>query len=505
MSGATLPFRKASTQAPAASSRVAIIDIGSNSVRLVVYDGTARLPAILFNEKVMAGLGRSLAATGSIDEAALTMATTALARFASLAREMAVDTIRTVATAAVRDASNGEQLIAIARSLGLEVELLSGEAEALAAGYGVLSGIPEADGIVGDLGGGSLELVRVVAGTVTDRVSFPLGVLRLEAIRARGKGVLDKTVATMLAQAGWSRRGEGLPFYLVGGSWRALARLDMHLTGYPLPVIHEYRMAAQTVTRLQRTIAQLGKGKIRAVPNLSSGRVATMEGAAALLGLLIKHLGSSETVVSAFGLREGLLFGQLSVEARREDPLIAAARDEGQRFGRFPEHGDLLEAWIAPLFEDEAGAAGAELARLRHAACLLADVGWRANPEFRAERGLEIALHGNWVGIDARGRALLAQALFTSLGGGLESPPPVGQLADIEDLERAKLWGLAMRLGQRLSGGIAGPLRRSSLAVAGERLVLRLDGDHAALYGEAVEKRHRALAGALGLTAGVEV
>ncbi|WP_423602953.1 Ppx/GppA family phosphatase [Sphingomonas sp. MS122] len=496
----TLLFRKPRAETVPATRRTGIIDIGSNSIRLVVYDGAARLPAILFNEKVMAGLGRSLAETGAIDEAALVIATTALARFASLAREMEVDSLRTVATAAVREASNGAQLIAIARRLGLEVELLPGEAEALAAGYGVLSGIPEADGIVGDLGGGSLELVRVVAGTVTDRVSFPLGVLRIAAIRERGKGVLDRTVAKLLADAGWTGRGSGLPFYLVGGSWRALAQLDMHLTGYPLPVIHEYTMPAATVTRLQRTIAQLGKSKIRAVPNLSSGRVATMEDAAALLGVLIKHLGSRETVASAFGLREGLLFGDLTPEERREDPLIVAARDEARRSGRFPEHGDLLDQWIAPLFDDLH-----DLARLRHAACLLADVGWRANPEFRAGRGLEIALHGNWVGIDARGRALLAQALFTSLGGGLESPSPLGQLATLDDLEHAKLWGLAMRLGQRLSGGVAGPLKRSALAIEDEALVLRLEGDDAALYGEAVEKRHRALAGALGLTAAVDI
>lgn len=500
MSVSTLLFRKPRVEPASYARRTAIIDIGSNSIRLVVYDGAARLPAILFNEKVMAGLGRSLAETGAIDQAALTTATTALARFASLAREMEADSIRTVATAAVREASNGGELIAIARTLGLEVELLSGEAEALAAGYGVLSGIPEADGIVGDLGGGSLELVRVVAGAVTDRASFPLGVLRIGAIRAKGKGVLDRTVGRMLEEAGWTGRGNGLPFYLVGGSWRALARLDMHLTGYPLPVIHEYSMPAATVTRLQRMIAQLGKGKIRAVPNLSSGRIPTLENAAALLGALIKHLGSRETVASAFGLREGLLFGELTAEQRREDPLIVAARDEARRSGRFPEHGDLLDRWIMPLFHDPP-----ELARLRHAACLLADVGWRANPEFRAERGLEIALHGNWVGIDARGRALLAQALFTSLGGGFESPPPVGQLASLDDLDHAKLWGLAMRLGQRLSGGVAGPLRRSALAVEEESLALRLEGDDAALYGEAVEKRHRALAGALGLTAAVEV
>ncbi|HSX56561.1 MAG TPA: Ppx/GppA family phosphatase, partial [Sphingomonas sp.] len=480
----SLLFRKPRAEPVPSAQRTAIIDIGSNSIRLVVYDGAARLPATLFNEKVMAGLGRSLTETGAIDEAALTMATTALARFASLAREMEADSIRTVATAAVREASNGGQLIAIAQSLGLDVELLSGEAEALAAGYGVLSGIPEADGIVGDLGGGSLELVRVVAGTVTDRVSFPLGVLRIGAIREKGKGTLDRTVAELLKEAGWTGRGAGLPFYLVGGSWRALARLDMHLTGYPLPVIHEYAMPAATVTRLQRTIQQLGKGKIRAVPNLSSGRVVTMEDAAALLGVLIKHLGSRETVASAFGLREGLLYGELSIAERQADPLIVAARDEARRSGRFPEHGDLLDAWIAPLFGDD----DESLVRLRHAACLLADVGWRANPEFRAERGTEIALHGNWVGIDARGRALLAQALFTSLGGGLESPAPVGQLASPDALERARLWGLAMRLGQRLSGGVAGPLRRSRVAVEGELLQLHLGEDDAALYGEAVEK-----------------
>lgn len=499
MSVTSLLQRKPRAVSIPQSQRTAIIDIGSNSIRLVVYDGAARLPAILFNEKVLAGLGRSLAETGAIADDALVVATTALARFASLAREMDVDSLRTVATAAVRDASNGDRLLDIARALGLKVELLSGEAEALAAGYGVLSGIPDADGIVGDLGGGSLELVRVVAGTVTDRVSFPLGVLRLEAIRSQGKGVLDKTVARMLDEAGWSKRGEGLPFYLVGGSWRALARLDMHLTGYPLPVIHEYAMPASTITRLQRTITQMGKSRIRSVPNLSSGRVGTLDHAAALLGALIKHLGSSETVASAFGLREGLLYGELTPEERRADPLIVAARDEARRSGRFPEHGDLLDAWIAPLFGDEDGS----LTRLRHAACLLADVGWRANPEFRAERGMEIALHGNWVGIDARGRAALAQALFTSLGGGLESPAPVGQLASPEELERARLWGLAMRLGQRLSGGVAGPLRRSRVAIEGEVLQLHLGEDDAALYGEAVEKRHRALAGALGLTAGV--
>lgn len=491
------PFRRtaAAIVRDAAEPRTAMIDIGSNSIRLVVYQGAARIPAILFNEKVLAGLGRSLAETGAIDPAALATAGTALRRFAALAGAMEAETVRTVATAAVRDASNGAELLDIARSAGLTVETLTGEEEAAAAGYGVISGIPDADGIVGDLGGGSLELVRVRDGQLGERASFPLGVLRLAAIGGGEK--LDRHVKTLLADAGWVGAGRDLPLYLVGGSWRALARLEMHRARYPLPIIHQYAMSAATIATLRRTLAHLGKPQLKAVPGLSSGRIPTLPDAANLLGVLIKHLRSSDTIVSAFGLREGLLFQALSSEERRADPLIVATRDEGRRTGRFPEHGDLLDAWIAPLFARESVAD----ARLRHAACQLADVGWRANPEFRAERGWEIALHGNWVGIDGHGRAMLAQALWTSLGGRTDTPPPLPQLAPEAALRHATQWGLAIRLGQRLSAGLAGPLQRSRLKLDEASVRLDLDPEEGALYGEAVAKRHAALASALGRTA----
>jgi len=493
-------LRKPEQRAAPAKARTGIIDIGSNSVRLVVYEGAARLPAVLFNEKVMAGLGRALSDTGAIDAGGLKRARSALARFAALAREMQVSELRTVATAAVRDASNGGELIRAAEALGLKVELLSGVEEATASGMGVLSGIPDADGVVGDLGGGSLELVRVVAGTVTDRVSFPLGVLRLGVIRAEGKGVLDRRVATLIAEAGWRGRGKDLPFYLVGGSWRALARLDMHRTDYRLPVVHQYPIGLDRVGELQQILTEIPKAELKAIPDISGARIPTLGDATALLLSLLKHLGSSGSVVSAYGLREGLLYQRLTPEQRLEDPLIAAARDEGDRSGRFPEHGDLLDAWIAPLFDDSPG-----LGRIRHAACLLADVGWRANPEFRAERGMEIALHGNWVAIDSAGRAVLAQALYTALGGGLGCPEPLERLADGESLARARLWGLAIRLGQRLSGGVAAPLKRSHVALEDGSLALSLEHRDEALYGEAVEKRHKALAGAFGREPVLEV
>ncbi|MGJ3649807.1 Ppx/GppA family phosphatase [Sphingomonas sp. GlSt437] len=493
---ATLLFRKTRAEA-VGDARTAIIDIGSNSIRLVVYQGPARLPAILFNEKVLAGLGRGINANGRIEDKAIDAAIAALTRFAALAREMDVARLSVVATAAVRDAENGPELLDRVRAIGLPVQMLSGDQEAVAAGEGVISAIPDADGVVGDLGGGSLELVRVKSGAVQDRVSFPLGVLRVAALREKGARSFRNHVGQLIEEAGWTGRGAGLPLYLVGGSWRALARLDMALHAYPLPIIHQYEMSAEAITRLTRTLAHIGKGKLRAIPNISAGRVPMLGDAAAILGVLVKHLWSSTTIVSSFGLREGLLYSALSAEERAQDPLIVAARDEGRRLGRFAEHGDLLDGWIAPLFGDEPPA----LARLRHAACLLADVGWHANPEFRAERGVEIALHGNWVAIDAAGRAIMAQALFTGLGGGTGTPAPLELLADADDLARARQWGLAMRLGQRLSGGVAAPLQRSRLEANAEQVSLFLEQSDLPLYGETVERRHKALAAAFDRSA----
>ncbi len=488
--------RKAAAGTAEAPPRTAIIDIGSNSIRLVVYQGHPRVPAILFNEKVMAGLGRSLATTGTIDRSSFKSAVAGLARFAAVAREMEAD-VRTVATAAVRDASNGPALIAAAEKLGLTVELLSGEQEAVAAGQGVISALPEADGIVGDLGGGSLELVRVVAGTITDRVSFPLGVLRIAPLRARRDKTFERHVVKLIRDAGWAGRGKGLPLYMVGGSWRALAKLDMIDSGYPLPIIHGYTLSAATVTRLGRVISHLTKQRLRAISGLSSGRATTLGDAAALLGLLLRELGSTTAIASSFGLREGLLYGNLDAETRALDPLIVGTREEGRLLGRFPEHGDLLNRWIAPLFAGEPPG----LSRIRHAACLLADVGWHANPDFRAERGVEIALHGNWVAIEAAERAMLAQALYVSLGGGPLPPEPLGALASPAEIAIAAQWGLAIRLGQRLSGGIAAPLKRSRVAVEGGALMLHLEANDRALYGDAVERRHAALAARMGLAA----
>lgn len=474
--------------------RTAIIDIGSNSVRLVVYDGPRRIPFILFNEKVMAGLGADIGATGRIGDQAMARGLAALARFARLCVEMDVEQVSCVATAAVRDAHNGVELVARAADLGLEVRVLSGQEEGIASAHGLLSGMPDADGIMGDLGGGSLELVRVRAGRVEQAVSLPLGVFRIGEIRRRGRKALSQRLDALLSESGMAGIETGLPFYLIGGSWRALARLDMHLAGYPLPILHHYEMMPDRPAVVLQWLERAPKAELKAMPAVSNARLPSLPNAAHLLCAIVERLNAAHLTVSAFGLREGLLFEQLPPDLACEDPLLVAARIEGNAQGRFVGHGDRISGWIAPLFGDDPPA----WARIRLAACLLADVGWRANPDFRAERGMEFALHGNWAGISAGERAALAQALYANFGGGSGVAPQLEGLAPAETLRRATQWGLAIRLCQRLSGGAEGPLKGSSLELREGSIILRLEPGHADLAGETIDRRLRQLGQAMG-------
>ena len=400
-------------QGPAEQRRVAIIDIGSNSVRLVVYAGPARAPTPVFNEKLMVGLGSGLATSGAIEPKPYRRAMAGLARFKALTEAMEIRDLRCVATAAVRDASNGAEFLAEARALGLSIDLLSGRDEARAAGYGVLSAIPDANGIVADLGGGSLELVRVEKGATAHHTSFPLGVLRLARLRASHGPRFGKAIARIIADAGWPNGDAGLPLYLVGGSWRALARYDMILSRDAMPVVSGHHMPVDVAPRLARRLRHADPAALALHPGLSTARTSTMADASALLVPLVKTLQSSHLIVSTSGLREGLLFQSLDDATRAQDPLIAAAEAEGRRFARFAPHGRDIDRWIAPLFGDEDPAS----ARLRLAACLISDVASTANPDFRDERAAEMALHGQWLGIDLADRMVLATTLFASTGG----------------------------------------------------------------------------------------
>ncbi len=484
-----------------ARAPVAIIDIGSNSVRLVVYSGATRIPTVIFNEKVMAGLGSEMGETGALGADAQERALRALDRFRLLTQQMGVIRTRTVATAAVREASNGAVFLDAVRGLGLDPRILAGKEEARMAALGVVSAIPDADGLVGDLGGGSLELAMVAKRKAKRAASLPFGVLRLDALAAEGESAFTRKIDKAVGSAGFAGKGEGKPLYLVGGSWRALAQFDMALADHPLPITHQHAMLPGRPAKLADALRKLGTEGLREFAPVSSSRIPSLPMANRLLVTLVDILRPAALVVSSFGIREGLLFDELDPAQRSRDPLIEAAREAGAGLGRFVQHGDLLDAWIAPAFDD-----GPRQSRLRLAACLLSDIAWAAHPDFRAERGIDMALHGNWVAIDAPGRVMLALALFRAFGGERDLPyPAIAGLCTREELARAGLWGLAMRLGQRFSGGVSAGLERSRLVREGPSLRLEVRRTDAGLIGESVERRLRSFAGELGLEAEIRV
>ncbi|MBB6225978.1 Ppx/GppA family phosphatase [Polymorphobacter multimanifer] len=480
-----------------ATAPVGIIDIGSNSVRLVVYQGLGRVPSTMFNEKVMAGLGRGLSANGKLGKGAMDNAVAALVRFQALTDAMQLGSLRVVATAAVREASNADAFVARVRAeCGLEIETISGAEEARGAALGVISGIPHADGVVGDLGGGSLELIRVADGKAHEQLSLPIGALRLEAVRKQGGRALAPFIKKALDKVGWAAAGRGKPFYMVGGSWRALAHLHMHMTDHALPIVHQYEMPATAPASLVRSLARIAPAQLKAVPNIASSRLPSLPGAAMLLAATIKRLGSSSVVASGFGLREGLLFDQLPPEEQALDPLLVGARAEGAREGRFPEHGDMLFDWMDGLFGDQEPA---DQRRLRLVACLLSDIAWRTHPDYRSQRAAEAALHGNWVAITTVERAALACALHFCLGGSADAPllDLLGRLAPPDYLLTARCWGLALRLGQRLAGGTVPALANSMLTRSPDDGAIVLALHVRALAGDAVQRRLKTLSGVM--------
>jgi exopolyphosphatase / guanosine-5'-triphosphate,3'-diphosphate pyrophosphatase len=484
--------------------RVGVIDIGSNTVRLVVYDMLDRVPAVIFNEKVACGLGRTIASTGRLEAEAVILALSTVGRFIALAAEMGVVRLDMVATAAVREAANGPDFVAaVADIFNRNIQVLSGTDEAHYSAQGILAGIPGADGIGGDLGGGSLEIVDIVKGGQGEAATFPVGVLRLIDVHKNSVKSAAAQISDVLGKSQFLKNGKGRPFYAVGGTWRALAHVSMKSDKYPLAVIHEYEVAADKARDLCREIMGTSESDLGSVKFVPSSRAKLLPMAACVLNGIIERAKPKKIVFSALGLREGIVFAQLPDEIRHQDPLLTTCRGIGTRRGRFPQHGDELMEWVGDLFENEPVIER----RLRHAACLLSDIGWRGNPDFRAELVFNEVLYAQFVGVDHPGRAFIAFALFSCYGGSESDAAsyPAAKLLTKEEWRHARIMGLALRLGQRLSGGTSGLLKRCKLNRRGKELLLTVAVEDKHLVGDVVERRLQTLGNALQVPARIEI
>jgi len=487
---------------------VGIIDIGSNSVRLVVYERLARSPTPYFNEKVLLGLGRNVAEKGTLEEASIRQAEKALKRFRALTGQMGVQTLDVVATAAIREAENGSEFIAMAEAVcGVSLRLLDGASEARFAGLGIVSGIPEADGICGDLGGGSLELIDIGRGTISEGETFPLGGLRLQH---RAEKKLKE--ARRIAQSDLERSGllaglKGRTFYAIGGTWRSLAKLHMHSTDYPLRVMQHYCIEAQPMRAFLKQVARNDISKMDGIEAVSRQRRSLLPyGATVLLALI--EIGRPEWIVtSALGLREGVQYSKLSDEERNKDPLLSAAAELAVLRSRSPDHTRELIAWTGPAMEAGGLEETAEEARLRSAACMLADIGWRAHPDYRGEQSLNIIANAAFVGLDHPGRAYLALAAYYRHSGLSESElaPAIRKLAPRRYRERARLLAAIFRVGYLISASMTGIIPRTRIARSGDRLQLILPEDLSMLAGGRLEARMKQLAGLSDLTSEIVI
>jgi exopolyphosphatase / guanosine-5'-triphosphate,3'-diphosphate pyrophosphatase len=476
----------------------AVIDIGSNTVRLVVYTGSPRAPAVWLNEKVTARLGRELASTGKMPDKAMDLALSGLARFAMILADLEVADVQCVATAAVRDATNGTKFLDRVRALGLDPRLLSGEEEAHYSAMGVVGAFPGGEGVVADLGGGSLELVAIGQGRVHGGASLPLGTLRLPPLREKGEAAFRKAVVRELQAAGLNGQLNGQssgPLYLVGGTWRALATYAMHRDKYPLSDPHSFRLGNEDALKLAGKLAALPPEEPQSLDGVPNSRAAGLPDAAAMLQVMIETLGTSSIVISAWGLREGLLFERLEPAAREADPLIAAVSHFTAPRGGSLSGATMMAGWTSGIVSPLGN--GSE--RLRLAAALLTKAQTRVEPNMRLKHSFDWAMDKRWIGIDHRGRALIGAALR----GACSRPEPTSdllRLASAEELREAAGWGLAFRLCRRIGAGTRASMLTSRLQREDGKLVLWLDQSRAQLASDHVMSDLGKLADWLGCT-----
>jgi len=476
----------------------AIVDIGSNSIRLLVYDQLGRAPMPRFNEKSLARLAEGLPETGAIAPDPFQRAVEALRRFRAIADAMGVSRIDALATEAIRRASNGPKLAAaIEAESGLKVRILSGAEEARFATLGVISGFFRPVGSVGDMGGGSLEVAEAIDDHVGDRwASLPLGALPVEAMLSGGVSAAKRQIDEILRRS-LPRTLARPAFYAVGGGWRALAKAHMEAVGAPVKVVHGYTLTAAEAREFARAVARLTPAKLAATPGVTERRARTLPAAALALDRVLKHLEPDRVVFSALGLREGFLYSQLSREEQYLDPLIEGAQLIGLPLARVPEFAPELVSWTQHLASGETAAEQ----RLRVAVCALSDIAWRDAPDLRAEESFRRLLEFPFIGVTHPERAFIAAAIHARYVGRADAPwlSPAIKLLTQAERRRAQILGRAILLAYRFSGGVPAVLESARLRIDPDRVRLEVAAAARAPDSEVVIDRLKLLASAIGV------
>ncbi len=480
----------------------AVIDIGSNSIRLVVYDDLTRAPFPRFNEKSLVALGASIDASGRMSAEAIGRAVKAIRRFAAIARAMGVETVHVLATEATRRASNGGDLVAAIRDgTAIETQVLSGHEEAILAATGVISGFFQPKGLAGDMGGGSLEVAEVLGDRVGERlVSMPIGALPVQAMLGDGYDSARKRVDAAL---------QAMPplltdpvFYAIGGGWRALARVHLAMRGAQVAVVHGLEAPADEIRALAKRIARMSPSEIAALPDVPSRRIDTLPSAALVMARLLRALRPETVVFSAFGLREGWLYAQLDPAEQYRDPLLEGAQALGLPNARVPAFCAALARWTEDLFPGETQSDR----RLRLAVCALTDLAWRDHEKVRAAESFRRLLQFPFIGITHPERAFVATAILARYGGNADGTVQAAtrDLLGPSQLRKAEILGRVLLLGHRISASVPEILEHVRVRIDTDAVRLEVLRPDEIPDSDAVQARLRQLARVSGVE-GAEV
>ncbi|MEQ8293103.1 MAG: Ppx/GppA family phosphatase [Roseovarius sp.] len=484
-------------------SRVGVVDIGSNSVRLVIFDGAARSPAYFFNEKIMCALGAGMSETGRLNPEGRARALAAMRRFKHLGDGIGTDGLTAVATAAVREAEDGAEFCEeVERETGIHIHVIDGKEEARLSAQGVLLGWPGSYGLVCDIGGSSMELAEINGGRVGRRLSSSLGPLKLRDMKGgkkARKALIRDRISSMQDDLGEQKNR----LFLVGGSWRAIAKIDMERRGYPLHVLHEYRMTAKAVRETAKYIEKSDPEDLRNRAGVSSSRMALVPIASEVLREVVRTFKPRDIAISSYGIREGLLYEQMPQRLRDRDPLIEACAFAESRDARVPGYGTVVYKFIEPLFKS----VRPERRRIIKAACLLHDVSWRAHPDYRAEDCFDNATRANLGGLKHSERVFLGLALLHRYSNRREGTrfQDLNSLVSEDDQVQAEVLGKAMRFAAMLWLKRDARLGELRWFPKKKRLDLRLSPEAAPLFGEVAEARFRSLAETLQAEATIKM
>ena len=487
---------------------VAIIDIGSNAVRLVVYDGFNRAPTIIHRERTICNLGADMATTGCLNPDSVKKAMNFLRRFSGLLTAMKISNVRTVATSAVRDATNGRKFVdAVQKEFGLTISVIDGDEEARLSALGVLANGFGGNGLIGDYGGGSLELIVLKNGIVQHKASLPLGSHRLTAETSREAQM--KIIGEHLDSVDFLKDCAGCDFYATGGAWRSMALAHMHITKYPIQVLDHYQVKGEKAAEFAGRISRESPTSLEKAAGMSRRRIADMRIAALTMELLFERICPRKMIFSGTGLREGLVYDQLKPATQSQDSLIASCTKIALKISRFDDILSFrtLASWMDPLFADK----NAEFSRMLEASCLLSDTGWFEHEDYQADHAFRRILVMPLYGIDHTGRAFLALSQYVRYKGYLrrlssreeidEVTRPAQTFLNNKIVDLAITAGLAQRMGYLLTGGALGLLRHTELETTPEHLILRLNDKAGMLNADAIRNVLKGLAERVGLEA----